>query len=90
MVTSMEDEMHLLEVVCAMAANMRVDGLQVDFWTDIVEPVASVVVRASSTLTEKEQVLMMCIATKAVHKAARDPDARDTLAAAIRGVGGDK
>ena len=82
------DGMKTLATICRLSENMRVDGVDAAFWAGIFEPVASILVKAGKVLTDSEQAVILGIATKAIHAAARDSGARHALASNIRPTGG--
>lgn len=88
MVAELEKKTAVIQVIGQLAEGMRVDGLDVSFWTSVVEPVAFVIIKAGASLTASEQALLMSIATKAVRSAAHDARTSGVVVPLVGGARG--
>ena len=77
----------LLIMIGRFAENMPPE-FETEFWADVVDPIATLVVRLRGALTEEERMLLVAVAATALKVSCKEQDAHDEAAAAIRRAGG--
>lgn len=87
MVTEFQVKGALLDMISRLANDMPAD-VEDQFWAQVIDPIASLVVRLRGELTEVERMFLIAIAARAVRAAADEQAAHDDAMAAIRRAGG--
>lgn len=89
MMTPQKATAEVLRVIGKMAEEFGPD-FENGFWADVVQPIATLVVRLRDGITDEERALLMAVAANAVRASQREQEAYDAAAAAIRKAGGGK
>ncbi len=77
----------LLGMIGRLAEDMPAE-FETGFWADVVDPIATMIVRVRGALTEEERMLLIAVAAKALKAASEEQEALNEAAAVIHRAGG--
>lgn len=87
MVSIRDAEAHLLAIVERLAENVP-DDFDENFWTEVVDPLVSLMTRLNGVLSLDDNILLLGMTIQAKRASLAEQEARNDAAAAIRRAGG--